>query len=590
MRPMGLLRAAASVVDGAAPGHRLQAEDDDALAAEPRLSASAPVTCRCVAGMLGRQARLEPEAIALEDRGRRRTFARLVDDIARVARGLHELGVRPGQRVAVVAGLRAETVVAVHAALRIGAIAVIHDPLSTARELRRSFEDHAAVLALVDRSALTAVESLPADLHPKAVVAMDDPRESALSLGSAVRGASPLRLLGALRRTRGSRERSADRVIPWSLLQSAAPLTHEHPCPEPQDLALLQETISADGTQVAAMLTHENLIAAVGAGQALWGEDADDNAPVCATLPLHEASGAATTLVAPLLAGRGLVLAATADEVLAAAGRSALGVLVSAPALLHELCEAGGARAVDGASIRQAVVVQLPLDPQDVACWEAITGASVRVAHVRAESGIALGGPFDPEHPDRLGAPLGEVQVRVGERGALRISGPGIFHGYWNRPDETATVLAGDGWASTGDVVATSAHRPAGGTAPSEAPENAAAPSGEAPPSEALDDRAAGRAEAALELLSRRPSAIITREGRTVSPREVAGALRGHPAVEDVQVGASPLPHGGERIEAEVRLRSGAHATVDELLAFAAERLSPAKLPARVRVLRACHE
>jgi long-chain acyl-CoA synthetase len=44
------------------------------------------------------------------------------------------------------------------------------------------------------------------------------------------------------------------------------------------------------------------------------------------------------------------------------------------------------------------------------------------------------------------------TEVRIAEDGEIQLRGPGVMDGYHNRPDETAAVLDGDGWFSTGDI------------------------------------------------------------------------------------------------------------------------------------------
>jgi long-chain acyl-CoA synthetase len=50
-----------------------------------------------------------------------------------------------------------------------------------------------------------------------------------------------------------------------------------------------------------------------------------------------------------------------------------------------------------------------------------------------------------------VGKPLSNVEVRIAEDGEILVRGPSVFHGYWNRPEETANAFA-DGWFKTGDV------------------------------------------------------------------------------------------------------------------------------------------
>ena len=49
---------------------------------------------------------------------------------------------------------------------------------------------------------------------------------------------------------------------------------------------------------------------------------------------------------------------------------------------------------------------------------------------------------------------LGEVnEARVNADGELELRNPAVMKGYWNMPEETAAVLAEDGWLKTGDLV-----------------------------------------------------------------------------------------------------------------------------------------
>jgi long-chain acyl-CoA synthetase len=51
-----------------------------------------------------------------------------------------------------------------------------------------------------------------------------------------------------------------------------------------------------------------------------------------------------------------------------------------------------------------------------------------------------------------VGPILANVQVRLATDGELEVRGPSVFHGYWNKPNETAEAFTPDGWLRTGDI------------------------------------------------------------------------------------------------------------------------------------------
>ncbi|WP_036325758.1 AMP-binding protein, partial [Microbacterium sp. B19] len=114
-----------------------------------------------------------PKAPALEFFGRETTYADLSAEVARVAAALAAHGVRAGDPVAIVLPNCPQHIVAFYAVLRLGAVVVEHNPLYTARELRKQFEDHGAKHAIVWSKVVKTVQEFPADLRVTTLVSVD---------------------------------------------------------------------------------------------------------------------------------------------------------------------------------------------------------------------------------------------------------------------------------------------------------------------------------------------------------------------------------------------------------------------------------
>ena len=110
---------------------------------------------------------------ALEFFGAPTTYRELGDQVSRAAEGLRRLGVRAGDRVALVLPNSPQHVVAFYAALRLGAIVIEHNPIYTPRELRHQFEDHGARFAIVWDKLADTVAEFPADLALEKIISVD---------------------------------------------------------------------------------------------------------------------------------------------------------------------------------------------------------------------------------------------------------------------------------------------------------------------------------------------------------------------------------------------------------------------------------
>jgi long-chain acyl-CoA synthetase len=89
----------------------------------------------------------------------------------------------------------------------------------------------------------------------------------------------------------------------------------------------------------------------------------------------------------------------------------------------------------------------------DTAGWFADVGIRILEGYGLTETSplIALDTPLH-HRIGTVGPVLPNVEARFAPDGELEVRGPSVFHGYWNKPDETAEAFTGDGWFRTGDI------------------------------------------------------------------------------------------------------------------------------------------
>ncbi len=140
-------------------------------------------------------------------------------------------------------------------------------------------------------------------------------------------------------------------------------------------------------------------------------------------------------------------------------------------------------------------------------------------------------------------------ELPPGEIGEVAIRSPNNTRGYWNKPEESAKALIGDGWLRTGDAGI-------------------------------LDE------EGYLFIQDRIKDMIIT-GAENVYPAEVESAIYGHPAVADVAVIGVPDPKWGEAVKAMVVLKPGHDADAAAIITHARERIAGFKCPKSVDFISA---
>jgi long-chain acyl-CoA synthetase len=477
--------------------------------------------------------------------------AREVDDLAgAVAAGLRELGIRPGDRVALYLQNVPQFVISLVAAWKAGAIAVSVNPMLKGRELRFVLDDSGA-------RALVALEGLHRDVA--ADVLPGSPVETVITTSELEFAAERPTVLEGIERARA--EGTHDLLELAERFRAQAP-----PPPDlgPDDVAVLTYTSGTTGPPKGAMNTHRNVVFTSQTYRnwcELTGEDV-----VLGIAPLFHITGLIAHIGVGLLLPVPIVLGARFDPLVTAelARRRGATFTVAAITAFIALLDDERVTPEHLATFTKPYSGGAPIAPATADAWEERFGTRIRVAYGLTET-------TSPSHltPHRsaspvdertgalsIGVPVFNTVVRIagddgedlpiGEVGELLTSGPGVVPGYWEKPEETAHALPG-GELRTGDVGF-------------------------------MDERG-------WFYLVDRKKDQINAAGYKVWPREVEDILYEHPAVREAAVVGVSDPYRGESVKAFVSLKAGRAAEPEELIAFCRERLAAYKYPRQVDVL-----
>jgi long-chain acyl-CoA synthetase len=328
----------------------------------------------------------------------------------------------------------------------------------------------------------------------------------------------------------------------------------------PNDLALLQYTGGTTGRPKGAMLTHGNLTAAVSI-YAYWSEATGLWHPgeerVIGVLPLFHIYALTTVLLLHVSAGNLIMLHErfNVERVLDDIEKKRATIFSGVPTMWIAIANHPGVEERDFSSLRTAASGAAPL-PGEVADRLARligrrTGGGWGMTETSPAGTIV---PRDCEKRSTIGLPLPGITLEVvalddpkrvlqpGEVGELRVKGPNVTAGYWNRPDDNAAAFV-DGYLLTGDVGR-------------------------------MDE------DGYFYIVDRRKDMILS-GGFNVYPTMIEEAIYEHPAVAETVVIGIPDPYRGEAAKAFVALKPGAEPfTLDALRDFLADKLGRHELPA----------
>ena len=477
-----------------------------------------------------------PNNPALILAGKTTTYSEMNVRIERLAKAFAQSGVQKGDRISIFMPNSDNWVISFFAILRAGAVVVQTNTLYIESELKALLQDSGAIGIVTIPQLLPRVTAIQAEVGLK-LIALD-----------CVSNFSGLEGMGL-----------ANNPVFMDLEDKLADICLDGLESQPldtqsSDLAVLQYTGGTTGISKGVMLTHSNLMAnAMQAWNWIVGREGEER--VLTVLPLFHIYALTACQNLAMLSGGAMIILPKfeIDVVLQHINDYEPTFFPGAPTMYVAVVNHPRIKEYKVSSIRCCLSGSAPL-PKEVALrFGELTGGRLVEAYGLSEASPAT--HLNPIYHARVGsigvpAPntdskimdleTGEKELQPGEIGELVVKGDQVMTGYWQRPEETSTVLK-EGWLYTGDI----AYRDEDGF---------------------------------FYIVDRKKDMIIT-GGLNVYPRDVEEVLYTHPAVREAVCAGIKDPYWGEMVKAYIVLKEGLSVTEKELLFYCQSKLAAFKLP-----------
>ncbi|KID05259.2 long-chain-fatty-acid--CoA ligase FadD [Hafnia alvei] len=464
----------------------------------------------------------------------------------------NELGLKKGDRVALMMPNLLQYPIALFGVLRAGMVVVNVNPLYTPRELEHQLNDSGASAIVIVSNFAHTLEKVVFNTQVKHVILtrMGDQL-------SAAKGTLVNFVVKYIKRL-VPKYNLPDAISFRSALQRGRRQQYIKPDITNNDLAFLQYTGGTTGVAKGAMLTHRNMQANLIQSRAAYGPLLNEGHELVVTaLPLyHIFALTVNCLLFIEMGGCNLMITNPRDipAVVKELSRYPFTALTGVNTLFNALLNNEDFRELDFSALRLSVGGGMSVQRSVAEKWEKLTGRHLLEGYGLTECApLVSGNPYDLKHySGSIGLPVPSTDVRLvddngnevphGEAGELQVKGPQVMLGYWQRPEATDEILK-DGWLSTGDVVT-------------------------------IDD------EGFLRIVDRKKDMILV-SGFNVYPNEIEEVVSMHDKV--LECAAIGVPNGasGEMVKICV-VKKDPSLTRDELIAHCRKHLTGYKVPKKV--------
>jgi len=482
----------------------------------------------------------------------RLTYHELNQQANKLANALLSLGVKKGDRVALLMPNCPQFVISYYAALKIGGIVVATNPLYSPREMEFQLKDCSAETTIVLSPFYKTIAALRQRTSIRNIVVTN------------IKEYLPpfSRLLFTLFRERKEGHRvdisGEENVYSFQNLIREADAAPPQVTVEPEDVAMLQYTGGTTGLSKGAVATHRNVLANVLQMKA-WATPInvkEGEEIALGVMPLFHVYGMVTVMHFTVATGSAMLLLPRfqINQVLKMINRYKPAFFPGVPTMYVAVINHPEVKKYNLRSIRACISGAAPLPVEVQEKFEELTGGKLVEGYGLSEAPTAthcnpltgkrkvgsIGVPLPDVEAKIMDMESGEKEMAIGEVGELVIKAPQVMKGYWNRPEETKMVLR-QGWLYTGDLAK-------------------------------MDE------DGFFTIVDRKKELIIA-GGYNVYPREVEEVLYEHPKIKEVACYGVPDPYRGQTVKVAIVLKEGQTATAEEIIEFCRERLARYKVP-----------
>lgn len=459
-----------------------------------------------------------------------KTFAGMV---AKFATALSNLGVKKGDRVALMTPNFPYYAVGFNAILKLGAIVVQVNPMYVERELQYILNDSEAEVIIAYDALYPVIKNVKDATSLKHVILF--------SLGKPA-GTEDGQCLNA-----------------GKLMQDSPPSPPRVNIDVVNDVAVLQYTGGTTGIPKGAMLTHRNIVANALHMTEWFNECKYGQKKVLSVLPFFHVYGLTCALNFPIVNASTMIILPKFEvqQVMETIKKYRPTAFPGVPTMYIAINNFPNARDYGIDSIKACISGSAPLPVEVQKKFEELTGGFLVEGYGLSESSPithcnpiygkrrvgSIGLPFPDTEAKVVDLETGEKELPPGEKGELIVKGPQCMKGYWNMPGETARVLR-NGWLYTGDIAK-------------------------------MDE------DGYFYIVDRKKDMIVA-GGFNIYPREIEEVLFEHPKVKEAVVVGIPDPYRGETVKAYIVLKEGESLTEEEIVDYCRGKLAKFKVPKKI--------
>ncbi len=377
-------------------------------------------------------------------------------DVGRLSRDFaaflqNELGVKKGDRVAMMAPNTLAFAVGMGGVIRAGAVQVNVNPLYSPRELEHQLKDaDADTIIIFSGSTGTLAEVLNATPVRNVIVAgLDD-------------------LVGKGLPTPPVDPRIGDTISFTGALSRGAELDLDEPELDQDDLLFLQYTGGTTGLSKGAILTHGNLLANVMQFEAVNQGALEKNREIIITaIPMYHIFALMVNTICFFRLGATNVLVTNPrdmDSFVKTWAETGPTFFTGVNTLFVGLMHTAGFSDIDFSPLKLACGGGAPVQQAVSEKWKSLTGKYIKEGYGLSETSpiLTLNPLSEPDYHSGIGLPVPSTDISLrdddgnevpqGESGELCAKGPQVMKAYWRQPQATADTMTEDGYFKTGDI------------------------------------------------------------------------------------------------------------------------------------------